>query len=635
MRKRIMTFVLLAAFCAIPTQAEVLTTEKTEGHAEYVYIAGSPDAYPIEYYDEEKREYCGIVPDLLREISERAGVDFVYINGDKKDKHMLGKNLQVEIVSSARGDENEAYRKEYLPLVSYTETNETVTYGLMFTALSDEMKTARIKKAADAITAEEKNAIYLSYAAKHEKVNYEGLVLALIFSLLLLLLVVRMSIRIRRIRRENEVDKMTDSETGMGNLQFFKYHFRYTIGDIARSLYHVAYIILDSSYLRSYHGDSSFENVLEYTASVLSEHTGDREISARITENGFAFAFQSTNAEDAKKRLEEIMNKLNSFENMNETDNKLVFHCAVYPLSGADRNCEILLFNLRKNCNRIFGSDTPIVYCDTRSMNMVQEEKKITESILKGFEDNEFKIYLQFIVDNKTKAIISAEALSRWDSREKGLITPGKYIENMEAAGLITRHDFYMFELVCRQLEKWSTTEYKDISISCNFTRITLSEENFIDKIRMIANGYRFDKSKLTIEITEDAIEKDTEAATRNVKLCKDLGFRVYLDDLGSGYTSLINLCEYPIDVVKIDRDILLKTATPKGRDLFAGIIALAHNLDTRVICEGVETEEQNALVTESDCDYIQGWYYAKPLPLEECEAFMQTYNARQKINFC
>ena len=253
-------------------------------------------------------------------------------------------------------------------------------------------------------------------------------------------------------------------------------------------------------------------------------------------------------------------------------------------------------------------------------------EKEITESILSGLKNNEFKMYLQFIVDNKTKQIVAAEALSRWNSSEKGLVAPGSYIKYMETAGLISRHDFYMFELVCRQLEKWSKTKYSNISISCNFTRLTLSEESFIDKIKKISQSYNFDKSRLSIEITEDAIEKDREIATKNVMLCKELGFKVHLDDLGSGYTSLSNLCDYTIDIVKIDRDILLKTNTQRGRDLFKGIIALAHSLGMKVICEGVETEEQNALVSSSDCDYIQGWYYSKALPESKAEDFYKEY---------
>jgi len=630
MKKFIMILLVVFAFFVQPVFAEVVTTQKTEGYANYVYVAGNPDNYPIEYYDEDTKSYKGVIPDLLQKVSERSDIDFVYINGDKKDRNALGKNLQVDIVSSE--DATASYGKEYLEVLSYEQNGEIVKCGIAFTQLADDGQIAKITQAFDEISPDERNGVYLSYASQSTKANYIWLIGVAILFVLLVIFIIVLALRIKKIRRQTELDKMTDPETGMGNLQFFKYHFRYTIGDISRNLYYLAYIILDSGYLRSYYGDSSFEEVLEHTALVLSEYTGDREISARITENGFAFAFQSTNDEDAKLRLEEVMNKLNDFKDMKEKNNKLVFHAATYHLLSSDCNCEILLFNLRKNCNKIFGTEKQIMHCDTRSMNRVQEEKKITESILKGFENNEFKMYLQFIVDTKTKEIVSAEALSRWDSQEKGLLTPGKYIENMEGSGLIGRHDFHMFELACRQLEKWKGTEFEKVSISCNFTRITLSEENFIDKLKMISQGYDFDKSKLCIEITEDAIEKDRDAATENVMLCKELGFRVYLDDLGSGYTSLSNLCDYPIDVVKIDRDILLKADTQRGKDLFSGIIALAHSLNIRVICEGVETEQQNALVSSSDCDYIQGWYYSKALPLEECESFITNHSLKYKL---
>lgn len=625
MKKFILLLLTVFAFFVQPVLAEVITNQKTEGYADYIYIAGNPDNYPIEYYDEDIDTYKGVIPDLLSRISDNSGLNFVYINGNKNDRYKMGENLQVDIISSMEA--NTAYGKEYLELISYEQDGKIVKSGLVFTTIADDVKISAIKTAVNKLSQFEKNGIYLSYASQTSKTNYKWLIGALVLSIILLGFIAFLYLRIRRMRKENEVDKMTDAETGMGNLQFFKYHFRYTIGDIARNLYHVAYIILDSSYLRSYHGESSFEEILKYTASVLSENTGDREISARITENGFVFAFQSTNDEDAKKRLKEVMDKLNRFEDMRDKSNKLVFHAATYHLLSTDKNSEILLFNLRKNCNRIFGTDKQIMYCDTHSMNMVQEEKKITESILKGFENNEFKMYLQFIVDNKTKKIVSAEALSRWDSSKKGLIGPGKYIKNMENSGLISRHDFHMFEIACRQLEKWNGTEFENVALSCNFTRITLSEENFIDKILMISNSYSFDKSKIAIEITEDAIEKDRETATKNVIRAKELGFRIYLDDLGSGYTSLVNLCDYPIDVVKMDRDILLKTELENGKKLFAGIIALAHNMDIKVICEGVETEEQNALVADSDCDYVQGWYYSKALPLDECESFVEIYN--------
>ena len=203
---------------------------------------------------------------------------------------------------------------------------------------------------------------------------------------------------------------------------------------------------------------------------------------------------------------------------------------------------------------------------------------------------------------------------------------PGKYIGLMEKSGLITKFDYYMFESVCDKLSKWGDTDFYEITISCNFTRITISEKDFVAKIKDIVERYEFDRSKLIMEITEDAIEKNLDVARDNIIKAKELGFRIALDDIGSGYTSLISLGEYPIDIVKIDREVLLLSEKESGKKLFWGIISVMHNLNLKVVCEGVETEEQNTLVSRSDCDYIQGWYYSKALPEASAEIFYKEY---------
>ena len=253
-------------------------------------------------------------------------------------------------------------------------------------------------------------------------------------------------------------------------------------------------------------------------------------------------------------------------------------------------------------------------------------EKILINKIRYGLKNKEFKMHLQFIVDNKTKRIVSGEALSRWEDSSGEIIMPGKYIGVMEKSGLITKFDYYMFEMVCDKLSKWGDTDFKEITISCNFTRITISEKDFVAKIKDIAERYDFDRSKLIMEITEDAIEKNLDIARDNIIKVKELGFRIALDDIGTGYTSLISLGEYPIDIVKIDREVLLLSEKEGGEKLFLGIISLIHNLNLEVVCEGVETEEQNTLVSESECDYIQGWYYSKALPIVSAEIFYKEY---------
>ena len=253
-------------------------------------------------------------------------------------------------------------------------------------------------------------------------------------------------------------------------------------------------------------------------------------------------------------------------------------------------------------------------------------EKILINKIRYGLKNKEFKMHLQFIVDNKTKRIVSGEALSRWEDSSGEVIMPGKYIGVMEKSGLIIKFDYYMFESVCEKLSQWADTDFKEITISCNFTRITISEKDFVAKIKDIAERYDFDRSKLIMEITEDAIEKNLDIARDNIIKVKELGFRIALDDIGTGYTSLISLGEYPIDIVKIDREVLLLSEKESGKKLFLGIISLIHNLNLKVVCEGVETEEQNTLVSESECDYIQGWYYSKALPIVSAEIFYKEY---------
>ncbi len=256
----------------------------------------------------------------------------------------------------------------------------------------------------------------------------------------------------------------------------------------------------------------------------------------------------------------------------------------------------------------------------------LSEEKQLLEKIEEAFKNDEFKMHLQFIVDNKTKKLVSSEALSRWETFGGEVIMPGAYIGVMEKSGLIVKFDYYMFEKACKKLSEWKDSEFNEIIMSCNITRITISEKSFVTKIKEIADKYVFDRSKLLIEITEDSIEKNMDVARNNIIRAKELGFSIALDDIGSGYTSLISLCEYPIDVVKIDRDVLLLSDRECGKKLFLGIISLIHSLNLKVVCEGVETEEQNSLVSDSECDYIQGWYYSKALPESKAEDFYKEY---------
>lgn len=417
------------------------------------------------------------------------------------------------------------------------------------------------------------------------------------------------------MKKENIHSLITDSETGLGNLVHFKKYFDDNIFYLSNTQYYMAYLIIDIEYLKTVNSELNFNEITKYTANVITSHIKGRDAASRISENGFALVFRSDSPKKATHTIESIVKTINNTCKYNSMDTSYMCYASLCTLTRENDDCEMVLFNLRKNCYNIAGTDRDMIFCDSELMNLSIYEHELTKNISRGFENSEFKLYLQYIVENKTGKIVSAEALSRWENPSRGLVFPGEYIEHMENSGLIVNLDYYMFEAVCKQLEAWQETEMSDITVSCNITRITLSENDFIERINAISDKYNFRKDKLILEITEDSMEKNVEKAKENVSACKKIGFKIALDDLGSGYTSLINLCSYPIDIVKIDRDIMLKTNRSKGKNLFSGVVSLAHNLDLKVVCEGVETDEQYKFVSQSECDYIQGWYFSKPFP--------------------
>ncbi len=615
----------LNVFGAVRTESTV-NREK-----ECIWIAGNQDFYPIEYYDSKTGTYRGVLPDVFSLLSERTGLNFTYIHNNKFSQKELAYNGFVDIVSCYIVNSDESYVTDSTTVFSYLVKNKEIKIGLAFTEQMDEETLECLKREIERISPEEINGFIMSYHETDQNAKFDVRLLLILMALLLIGLLFWSICLIRKEKKKYESLKMTDLETGIGNLAGFEYCFNYTISEYLRQLYYVGYLIIDNDYLRLYFGENNISDAIKYVANVFSQFEREKLYAYRISENGFAIVFQNADKESSEKRIERLLEKLNRFIDSEHRNSQPFFRMVVYNLNKEDKSAESVLYNLRKNCSQLLGTEKTVLYCDAKMMNVAAEEKKITEQISKAFLKKEFKLYLQFIIEKETKQIKSCEALSRWVPDGENVILPGSYLSKIESFGEISRFDYYMFEQVCCQLHKWNQTAFSDLSISCNFTRFTLSDEQFYANIKEISQRYVFDKSKLIIEITEDMIERNANNVKENMNKCKLLGFRIALDDLGSGYTSLVNLCEYPIDIVKIDRDILLRSTKKRGKELFEGIVALAHKLNLKVVCEGVETAEQNEFVCSANCDYIQGFYYSKPIPCEEGEVFIREYYEKNK----
>ena len=225
-----------------------------------------------------------------------------------------------------------------------------------------------------------------------------------------------------------------------------------------------------------------------------------------------------------------------------------------------------------------------------------------------------FSLVIQPVVDFRNNTSSNGEVLSRLNHPERGVIFPDDFLPAVDALGLYPRFDRYIFQKSCAWLNR-SLAEGAQIDcISCNFSRKTLSEENLPRDLIRIADSYALPHHKLGLEITEREQETDAQQLMENLKQLKAAGFRIILDDYGNGVTSENDLMQYPLDIVKIDRSLLLNACTERGNAEFRALVDKATQLGAEVVCEGIETEEQDRFVRDAGCHYGQGFMYFKPI---------------------
>lgn len=253
------------------------------------------------------------------------------------------------------------------------------------------------------------------------------------------------------------------------------------------------------------------------------------------------------------------------------------------------------------------------------------------QELVDALEQGQFEMYFQLVYSIRRDTFTGMEALSRWHHPEKGVLPPAAFLPDLASFGLLDRLDFYMLERACAFLENRHRTQQERLHLSCNFSRSSISVPDFRERFDGIVSRYDFDHRDLILEIAEDCLADDAVAARFNIANCMSRGFKAALDDFGVGYTSFLDLCDFPVDRLKIDRALVTRCDTPRGRAVLSEITQLAHHLDMEVLCEGVETDTERDIVRDCGCDYIQGYLFSRVLP--QNEAMELYYRSRKERN--
>ena len=264
-------------------------------------------------------------------------------------------------------------------------------------------------------------------------------------------------------------------------------------------------------------------------------------------------------------------------------------------------------------------------YYDDAIRQKLLREQKITDSMEMALKNNEFVVYFQPKYNLSSEKLAGAEALVRWLHPVNGLIYPNDFIPLFEKNGFITALDTYVWEKTCEIMRKWLDEGLPPISVSVNVSRIDVYNKELPQLLLSLTEKYNIAPKYLHLEITETAYTDNPSQIIEALRHLSRAGFTIEMDDFGSGYSSLNMLSDLPIDILKLDMKFIRNEMQKDGsKNILSFIISLAKWLGLLVIAEGVETKEQIERLQSMDCNYVQGYYYAKPMTEEDFRALIQ-----------
>lgn len=421
-----------------------------------------------------------------------------------------------------------------------------------------------------------------------------------------------------------------DSLTGLPNRELLQDRMNIALANAKRQQEKLAVLFIDLDRFKLVNdslGHQAGDKLLRKTAECITGCLRDSDTICRMGGDEFVIIMPNVSEVSAVAALaQRIRKSLKQPICINDMELRITasIGISVYPEDGLDQD------TLIKN------ADAAMYYCKdngrngyhffTEDLNRIASERLLLESSLqRALERDEFLLYYQPQVDIVRNEVIGVEALIRWQQTDGELASPAKFIPVAEDTGLIISIGDWVLQEVCRQCSAWDAQGLPPLAVSVNISTVQFHQPDFVEKTSQAVKHYGVEPSRLEIEITEGVVMKDAVAAIAEMHKLKLKGFRLSIDDFGTGYSSLNYLSRFPIDKLKIDQTFVRSMMVSQtDMKIVESIITLGKNLNLRIIAEGVETYEELIALQERDCEEIQGYYFAKPMPADKFLAWWQ-----------
>ncbi|MFJ9464107.1 MULTISPECIES: EAL domain-containing protein [Viridibacillus] len=437
---------------------------------------------------------------------------------------------------------------------------------------------------------------------------------------------------------EDELEKraMTDSLTGVSNRFAYTERMRVLLESSSTRSYQHAVLFLDLDRFKQINdtlghavGDYLLVEVVKRIQSLLK----NKDILARYGGDEFVITLTNIHHPREAVHLAEMIIQLLEQPFAVEDQNLYVstsIGISIYPHDGDDT--EVLLtkadkamYFAKQNGRGQFSFYFDELQTDSKRVLLLDNELR------KAIENDSFELHYQPKVSVTTGAIVGVEALVRWQNEKLGFVSPGEFIPYAEETGLIIPISECIINRACQDYLKLKSQNIKNMPIALNISSIHFHQSNFIESITQILERNNCPAHYFEIELTERTVMNSEKETIRKLVLLKQLGFKLSIDDFGTGYSSLSYLVQFPLNYLKIDRSFIQHICSLDDKQAVVdAIIQMAHRLHMKVIAEGVEQREQVQLLRKMGCDMIQGYYYSKPLPLDEFTEFLEFWELEQ-----
>ena len=367
------------------------------------------------------------------------------------------------------------------------------------------------------------------------------------------------------------------------------------------------------------YGFAEGDRMLQSFARILANAFGN-EHSCRIGADHFAVQTEQAGLDDQLQRV------FREYQAQNG-EKTLPVHIGVYVGTDEAVHTSVACDRAKLACRALSGRyGTAVNYYSRELSESAANRQYIIENLDRAIAEKWIQLYLQPIVRTVNGLTCDVEALARWVDPERGVLSPASFIPALEDAGLVYKLDLYMVDRVIEAIQAQKSEGFAVIPHSINLSRSDFNACDMVEEIRRRVDEAGIDRDRITVEITESVLGSDLDFMKEQVERFQKLGFPVWMDDFGSGYSSLDILQSIRFDLLKFDMSLTRRLDEGEaGKTLLAELMRMATSLGMDTVCEGVETEEQVRFLQEIGCSKLQGYYYSKPLPFDDVMGMFQS----------